>query len=274
VHPRFTTVSTPTDTSASTGTWVVTANLSAWATRIADGSVRRAEIAVMPQLQQAGVTLALNAPSRTFDLGANAFDDTFYSPIVKVAGCNACHDALATTFHSGNRGGNIVVCRLCHTTFSGGSHLELQSRSIDSYVHAIHSFQPFDIGDIDFTNPEETLHVHHHIEATFPNFTIKNCEACHTTAGVYEVPAQNKSLPGILSGSDYVTGRNIANVPPYVSGPASRACGGCHRAVFVNEDDESGLAAFNKHVDINGYLIEDGPGVLDTVVDTIFSIFE
>jgi hypothetical protein len=274
VHPRFTLVSAPANTSATTGTWVVTANLSAWAARIADGSVKRAEIAVMPKLTQAGVTLALNAPSRTFDLTANAFNDTFYSPIVKVPGCNACHEALGTTFHSGDRGGNIVVCRLCHTIASGGSHLELQSRSIDSYVHAIHSFQPFDIGDVDFTNPEETLHVQHHIEATFPNFTIKNCEACHTAAGVYEVPNQTKSLPGILSGTDFVEGRDINNVPPYVSGPATRACGGCHRAVFVNEDDENGLASFNEHTKTNGYLIPDAPGVLDTVIKTIMSYFD
>jgi OmcA/MtrC family decaheme c-type cytochrome len=275
VHPRFTLVSAPANTSATTGTWVVTATLSAWASKITDSSVKRAEIAIMPELKNAaGATLALNAPSRTFDLKANAFNDTFYSPIVKVAGCNACHEALATTFHSGNRGGNIVVCRLCHTIASGGSHLELQSRSIDSYVHAIHSFQPFDIGDIDFTNPEETLHLQHHQESAFPNFTIKNCEACHTTAGVYETPSQTKSLPGILSGSDYVEGRNINNVPPYVSGPATRACGACHRAVFVNEDDESGLGAFNEHTKTNGYLIPDAPGVLDTVIKTIMSYFD
>jgi len=81
---------------------------------IADGTVKRAEIAVTPRLEDAdGTALALNSPSRTFDLRPDAFDDGFYSPIVKVAdGCNACHDALATTFYSPDRGGNIVTCRL------------------------------------------------------------------------------------------------------------------------------------------------------------------
>jgi OmcA/MtrC family decaheme c-type cytochrome len=241
---------------------------------IADGTIKRMEIGVLPAVKDAaGVTLGLNAPSKTFDIASNGFVN-YYAPIVDAAKCNTCHEQLATTFHSGNRGGNVVVCRMCHTTFSGGSHLELQSRSIDSYVHAIHSFQPFDIGDIDFTNPEETLHVQHHIEATFPNFTIKNCEACHIAAGVYEVPNQTKSLPGILSGSDYVEGRNINNVPSYVSGPATRACGGCHRAVFVNEDDANGLASFNEHTKTNGYLIPNATGVLDTVIQTIMSYFD
>ena len=93
-------------------------------------------------------------------MAANDFDDDFYSPIVQVAdGCETCHDALATNYHSPDRGGNIVVCRMCHITKSGGSHLEMQSRSIDSYAHAIHAIQAFDIGDIDFTDPVQALHV-------------------------------------------------------------------------------------------------------------------
>ena len=30
-------------------------------------------------------------------------------------------------------------------------------------------------------------------------------------------------------------------MPSYVSGPATRACGGCHRAHYINEDDCPGL---------------------------------
>jgi OmcA/MtrC family decaheme c-type cytochrome len=240
---------------------------------IADGTIKRMEIAVLPKLLNAdGVTVGLNAPSKTFDIATNAFV-SYYTPIVQATKCNTCHDQLATTFHSGMRGGNVVVCRMCHAPTSGGSHLELQSRSIDSYVHAVHSFQPFDIGDVDFTDPEEVLAVEHHLEATFPNFTILNCEACHV-AGTNEVPAQDKSLPGILSGADYVEGRKIENVPSYVTGPATRACGACHRAKFINEDDESGLAAFNAHTTTNGYMIENATGVFDAVISAIFSIFE
>lgn len=57
---------------------------------ISAGVVKRVEIAVMPTLVNAkGVMLALNAPSRTFDLSASTFADDFYRPIAKVMdGCN------------------------------------------------------------------------------------------------------------------------------------------------------------------------------------------
>ena len=276
VHPRLTTVS------AAGGSWQVTANLSTWADKIASGAVKRVEIGVMPTLKDAnGVTLALDAPSKTFDLATNAFNNTFYSPIVKVAGgCNNCHEALGTTFHSGNRGGNIVVCRLCHTTASGGSHLEMQSRSIDSYVHAIHSFQDFDIGDIDFTDGVESMRYDLHIEHTYPNFTIKNCESCHNE-GTYNVPDQSKSLPGVLSATDNTTAvgwnRNIGAVDSYVTGPATRACGACHRATPIKEDDPVELAAFFSHTRTNGYLVEctsdTRAAVLESVINTIMANF-
>ncbi|NIQ76064.1 MAG: hypothetical protein GWN33_09190 [Gammaproteobacteria bacterium] len=273
-HPRVTTVS------AEGGSWEVIADLSAWADLIADGTVKRVEIAVMPTLENAdGVQLALNAPSRTFDLADNAFDDDFYSPIVKVTdGCNNCHEALATTFHSPDRGGNIVVCRMCHITKSGGSHLEMQSRSIDSYAHAIHSFQAFDIGDIDFADPVQALHYEHHIEFPYPKHGITDCESCHLE-GTNNVPDQSKSLPGLLSASDPINGwdRNIGDVPVYVTGPASRACGGCHRAVMIKEDEAGELISFNQHTKLGGYLIEAGEddvGTLMTVIDEIMAIFE
>jgi hypothetical protein len=269
-HPRFTTVS------AAGGSWTITADLSTWADKLADGTVKRLEIAVMPSLKNAdNVVLALNAPSRTFDLSKKAFDDTFFSPIVKVAdGCNNCHDALGTTFHSADRGGNIVVCRLCHTTKSGGSHLEMQSRSIDSYIHSIHSFQAFDIADIDFTDPVEAdRFVMHTEEHTYPNFTLTNCKSCHN-AGKFNVPDQSKSLPGVLSASDNVTtmDRNIGTVPSYVTGPASRACGGCHRAECINEDNAGELAAFNQHTKMGGYLVENGD--VNAVIETIMAPFK
>jgi OmcA/MtrC family decaheme c-type cytochrome len=230
-HPRMTAVA------ADGGSWEVVADLSAWADLIADQTVKRVEIGVMPALvNEDGVMLALNAPSRTFDLGANAFADDFYSPIAKVAdGCNNCHEALSTTFHTPDRSGNLVVCRLCHITKSGGSHLEMQSRSPDSYVHAIHSFQAFDIGDADFADPVQAMHYGHHIEFPYPTHGVTNCASCHVE-GTNDVPDQTKSLPGLLSASDAINGwdRAIGEVPSYVTGPASRACGGCHRAALIN----------------------------------------
>ena len=269
-HPYFKTVS------ASPGAWTVSTDLSDWADMISDNIIRRVELEVRPVLMdENGVQVAINAPSRTFDLKTGAFDDDFFTDIVDVQnGCNSCHDALATTFHSPDRGGNIRVCRTCHVTLAGASHLELQSRSIDSFVHAIHSFQDFDIGDIDFGNPVEAMEYEEHITHTFPNFTIRNCEACHIP-GVYNVPDQTKSLPGIQSASDVVSDREIQDVPSFVTGPASRACGGCHRAQFIKEDDAVGLAAFNRHIRMGGYLLENtDDSLLDTVIKAIVGGFE
>lgn len=273
-NPRFTVVA------AEGGRWTVTADLSTWADMMADGRVKRVEIAVMPTLKNGdGVTLALNAPSRTFDLGANAFADDFYSPIVKVTdGCNNCHEALATKFHAPDRGGNIVVCRMCHITKAGGSHLEMQSRAIDSYVHAIHSSQAFDVDEIDFTDPVQAMHYEHHIAFPYPSHGTTNCESCHV-AGMYNVPDQSKSLPGILSASATITttDRAIGTIPSYVTGPGSHACGGCHRAQLINEDAVGELISFNQHTKQGGYLIEAGDdptSTLTAAIDWIMALFK
>jgi len=273
-HSRITTVS------AAGGSWEVDADVSDWADMIADGTVKRVEIAAIPTLENAdGVVLALNAPSRTFDLGANAFEDDFYSPIVRVEdGCETCHDALATNYHTPDRGGNIVVCRMCHITKSGGSHLEMQSRSIDSYVHAIHSGQAFDIGDINFSDPVEAMHYEHHIEFPYPMHGITNCDSCHT-AGTNNVPDQSASLAGLQSASDSPLNgwdRAIGEIPEMVTGPASRACGGCHRAVLIKEDEAGELTLFNLHTQEGGYMIEAGEddlGTLNSVIAEIMAIF-
>ena len=272
-HPRAMTVS------AADGNWEVVVDMSTWAGLIDDGTVKRVEIAVIPTLKDAdGVTLALNAPSRTFDLGTNDFDDGYYSPIVDLEGCHNCHEALATNYHSPDRGGNIVTCRMCHITKSGGSHLEMQSRSIDSYVHAIHAGQAFDIGDVNFVDPVAAMHYDHHIEFPYPTHGITNCESCHNP-GTYNVPDQSRSLPGALSASDSLEGwdRNIGDVPLYVTGPASRACGACHRAKMINEDEASELISFNQHTKQGGYLIEGGDDytvTLGEVIDYIMALFK
>jgi hypothetical protein len=281
VHPRFV------DNSAADmdpTTWEVIADMSPWADMITAGKIRRVEIGIMPALDDAnGDEVAMNAPSRTFDLTAlpngvflNEYPDVadgVEDDVVNVlGGCNTCHDALATTFHSGKRGGNIKICKMCHVPSAGGSHLEMQSRSIDSYVHAIHSFQLFDIGDIDLSDPVEAAEHDHKLSAEFPRFGIKNCESCHNP-DTYGVPDQSRSLPSLHSASDDVADRNMRDVPPYVMGPAARACGACHRAQMLRADDADKLAAFNDHVRTFGYLVEDGDGVWDAVVEKIMAIF-
>jgi len=268
---------------ATAGTWTATADLTDYAADIAAGVIyKRAEIAVLPKYADVvgepdshsnGETddyiIGVDAPSKTFNFADGDFQASA-AAIVDVTKCNACHSQLATTFHSGDRGGNIVVCRMCHVPTSGGSHLEMQSRSIDSYVHAIHSFQAFDSGDVDMSDPVAALEYEHHTELHYyPNFTITNCESCHN-AGTYNVPDQDASLPGKFSGSDtWATTRNIGAVPSYDAGPASRACGSCHRAVMIKEDNATALTAFNTHTETFGYLIEDATGVLDTIIKTI-----
>jgi hypothetical protein len=93
------------------------------------------------------------------------------------------------------------------------------------------------------------------------------------------VPDQSKSLPGALSASDSLEGwdRNIGDVPLYITGPASRACGACHRAEMINEDEASELISFNQHTKQGGYLIEGGddyPGILGEVIDYIMALFK
>ncbi|MDO8669906.1 MAG: hypothetical protein Q7O66_00565 [Dehalococcoidia bacterium] len=269
-HPRLTTVS------SAGGKWEVTANLSAWSNLIANGTVLRAEIGVIPNLKNAaGLVLALNAPSRTFNLVTNTFNDGWYPAVVKVTdGCNKCHDALGTTFHSPDRGGNVVICRLCHTPTNGGSHLELQSRSIDSYVHAIHSFQVFDPGDIDFTDPVADMRYNHHVESIYPKHGT-DCESCHNK-GTYNVPDQTKSLPGLLSTTDTWKGfdREIGSVPSYITGPGARACGACHRAIMINEDKPGELIPFLQHTKMGGYLIEAGSSARAQLVEVMNQVHD
>ncbi|MBT3285116.1 hypothetical protein HN807_11200 [Candidatus Bathyarchaeota archaeon] len=269
-HPRGATVS------AADGSWEVTVDMSTWGNLIDDGTVSRIEVAVMGELVDADdVELAINAVSKTYDLATAEFVD-YYDPITDVEGCNTCHEALGITFHGPDRGGSIVVCRMCHITKSRGSHLELQSRSIDSYVHAIHSFQAYDIGDVDFTDAVEATRYETHVAHTMPLFTIKDCEACHNE-GTYEVPDQSKSLPGALSATDSVDDRDIGDYPIYLTGPATRACGGCHRTDLINADDAGGLEILFQHMKAGGYLIaevDDYAAELGTVIDDIMYYFK
>jgi hypothetical protein len=125
------------------------------------------------------------------------------------------------------------------------------------------------------TDPVAAMHYEHHIEFPYPTHG-PNCESCHVE-GMYNVPDQSKSMPGLLSASDSVEGRNIGDVPSYVTGPASRACGGCHRAEIINEDAAGELVAFNQHAKQGGYLVEageDASATLQGVIDEIMAIFK
>ena len=80
-----------------------------------------------------------------------------------------------------------------------------------------------------------------------------------------------------MSATDTVEDRNIGDIPIYITGPASRACGGCHRAKLITADDANGLASFMQHTNMGGYLIEGDddlyPVTLGTVIDDIMAYF-
>jgi len=281
------------------GNWEVTLDMAAYAAdpadldipaNIASGVIKKAEVIVRPRLDNAnGDSVGLNAVSKTIDVtvdATNPFVDDYFkdaSALVKVEnGCNRCHDQLAITFHSGDRGGNIVVCRSCHVVTSGGSHLQGQSRSIDSYVHAIHRFQAFDVDNIDFDDPVEKAKYEEHTEFLFPDFAAINCERCHTeqravdngARGTFDIPDQSKSMPGLLSATDESPG--ISDTPEVVVGPAARACGGCHRAQFIKEGDSNGYTLFNEHTKRFGYRVEndDNDDLLYTIISYIMGLFQ
>ena len=293
------------DPASAPGAWMVTLDTAALQltktddipTLIADGVIKKVEVAVTPELDIGGVDVVLSAVDETFDLNAGVVVADYFkgaNSTVEIDKCNVCHDSLASSFHdgSGRAGDGIEVCKNCHTTTFPGSHVEMASRAIDSYTHAIHSFQDFDVGDTFETfDPVLAKRYDQHIKHVFPNFTIRNCEACHRD-GTYNVPDQSKSMPGVLSASDTVatwygldagdlavedpSGRNIGMLPEYVTGPASRACGGCHRARLINDDLAGDLASLNAHTESGGTLAEndDDDEVVFGIIDKIMSMFE
>jgi hypothetical protein len=170
---------------------------------------------------------------------------------------------------------------MCHDSLDDGSHIEMQSRAIDTYAHAIHTFQGFDIDEVDFTDPVEAVAWEVSTEHFFPNFTRKNCQACHN-ADKFEVPDQAKSLSARLSRSattedNPTLDRNIGTIPSYITGPAYRSCGGCHRAEFIRDDEAGALISLNQHAKDMGYLVpveeEEADAIHLDIIETIQSFF-
>jgi OmcA/MtrC family decaheme c-type cytochrome len=277
------------------GAWIVDFDTTQWQlyktadipTLIADGDVTKAEISIAPELQVSGKDVMLEAVSDAFDIAGNAIIADYFAganEVVDIDKCNACHDdmgALPVHEGSGRFGDNMQVCKACHTTTFPGSHMEMQSRSIDSYVHAIHSFQPFDLGSVNPADPVEVKRTAAHMKHKFPFLTALACEGCHVDDFVagevrYNVPDQAKSMPGVLAATDDIPTRSVGNVPEHVTGPASRACGSCHRAVMLNQDHAGDLASFNAHTDAFGTYVENDPDdeVLFGIIDKIMTWFE
>ena len=272
-HPRVKTIS------SGGGKWEVEFDLTPWAGLIKDGTVKRVEVGVLPLTVNSDKTeVAVNATTKTFDIKSNKFDDKAFAPIAETAKCQNCHEALGTTFHEPSYGGSVTACTMCHTVKSGASHLEMQSRSLESYVHAIHSMQAFDVAGIDFKDPFQALEYEEHVTMPYPTHEIGNCESCHAK-GAYDVPGQSEALPAILSASakNETWDRNIGTVPSMVVGPATNACGACHRADLINEDKAGELAVLNRHFVQGGYEVPAGDKPLDTwtkVTNDVMSLFK
>jgi len=112
----------------------------------------------------------------------------------------------------------------------------------------------------------------------YPTHGVTNCESCHVK-GTYNPPTQDKSLPGLLSPSanNETMDRAIEGIPALVTGPAERACGGCHRAQAINADKAGDLAMLNQHFEEGGYLIPGGEKPLETlmkVFDEVMPLFK
>ncbi|MCG8370812.1 MAG: hypothetical protein MJA32_09915 [Proteobacteria bacterium] len=289
------------DAASVAGDWRVTFDMAGFQayktdpipTLIADGVVKYAEITILPELEVGGEEVNVDAVSTTFDLGGSMIVDNYFQgtgAAVDIDKCTACHENTGVLIHAGagRYGDSMQACKVCHNPTYDGSHLEMMSRSIDSYVHAIHRFMPLDEDDVynaddPVFNARNDLHKHH----TFPNFTILSCEGCHV-AGAYDVPDQSKSMPGNQSDSwtlDDPSVRAIGTIPETVTGAASRACGSCHRADLINHDDAGGLASFDAHTASFGTFVENAPkdedgdeleeeAVLFGIIDKIMEQFE
>jgi hypothetical protein len=258
---------------ADAASFVATFNLSNWSSMITAGQVKRMEFGVLPSIgidptavistTTGNLAAAVTGVTATFDVSPTStialVSGQYGKDIVDANKCAACHDRLGWTFHSASYGSaGTVACRLCHAVVSAGSHLEMQSRSIDSYVHGLHRMQELDPNTFNLTDKVQALRYNDHVEGFYPNFAgALNCESCHN-AGKYDVPDQGRSLPGVLSGTKTVTGRTgLGTYAAQITGPAARACGGCHRAAAINESDGNKLAAFVAHTNDFGSAVMD-----------------
>ena len=302
------------------GAWIVTFDMSLYQAYktdpipqlITDGIIKYVEIAVLPELTISGQPVNLEAVSTTYDLAGAAFVDDYFqgaNATVEFSKCVACHDNTGTLeFHQfdGRFGDSMQTCKACHATTFAGSHWEMQSRSIDSYVHAAHAFQPMDEEAAyrippGGTGPDPVFvkRNEQHKEHVFPYFTSLACEGCHRD-GTYNVPSQSASMPGVQSASDSSLNpdRSIGTVPELVQGAASRSCGSCHRANLIKHDSLAGpvsnplsrpvageLASLDAHTGTfgtavpNDFVDDDGDGleeepVLWGIIDKIMGLFE
>lgn len=202
----------------------------------------------VPLVGNPGVMAAVDSVTEGIILATGVLEDRDTAVgVVANAKCDACHDSIVIHTNSSyghTAVGNVNACIFCHNT-SSAAHVDQQGRSIDSYLHSIHTFQ---------TEPE----------FIFPMFTTTACEACHT-AGNYDAPSQAD-----WSGSSI----NSGSSDPVTVGPASRACGSCHRAQAIKDADTDKLDGVNGHTQTNGYRVPASVSPFVDVMNQIFSLLK
>jgi len=208
-----------------------------------------------------GENAIVESVTKEFKLSDGTDLATPRTAVANDAKCDQCHNTIAIHLnedasegHGHTAIGAVDACRICHVPSAAAGHYPQQSRSIDSYVHAIHEGEP-----------TFASYGSHTIE--YPKSTA-DCEACHD-AGTYEVPDQTKSLGGLVSGSE---GANTT-ANQFITGPAAVACGGCHRAYPVITGNASSLASFNSHTKAFGYRVAVSEMPYADVLDLVFSLF-
>ena len=225
-----------------------------------------------------GVTVAIDATTRTFDLNAKKFDDKAFAPIAEVA------EVRELPRGAGHELPRAELRWQRHRLPPVPHHEDrrLAPRDAVALDRLLRPRDPLGPGvryrRHQLQGPVQALKYEHHIGIPYPTHGITNCESCHVK-GMYNVPSQSKSLPGLLSASDTVTSttRLIDDVPATVTGPAARACGGCHRAELIKEDAAGDLAILRKHMEMGGYLIPAGSKPVDTlmgVINQVMTLFK
>ena len=213
--------------------------------------MKRLEIGVLPATVNAdGQEVAVNAATRTFDLKSAKFDDKAFSAdrrnrqvrdLPRGAGDHLPRAEL--------RRQRDRVPR-CATSRRAAARTSRCSRaSLDSYVHAIHSMQDFDV-------------VEHRLQGPGPGPAVRRAhdhavpDPRRDQLRVLPLPRARtkcRTRPRLCRRScrrrptNETWDRNIGTVPSVVTGPATTACGGCHRAQLINEDKAGGLAVLNQH---------------------------
>ena len=241
----------------------------------ADVSATRGVVGIIGIPQINGEDASVKSVTADFN-----FDNSTVPPsddIANNAGCNTCHDNIL--MHEGDSHGHTTVgevkaCKICHNPSGASGHFAQQSKSFKDYVHLLHAGQPA-VGEtegIDEIVELRFLAVELGLALAGSSGNLRNCAACHD-ADKYAVPAQSKSLGGVVSGFvDPATGKlsGLNNT----TGPAAIACGGCHRAMLFEEGGDDAVTSFNAHTKVNGYRVSTDLISFKDIIDSVFNLLK